>query len=246
MQRKLWLWALLGLLTYSGCTISNVENAPEIKAYFDSVGVKGCFALYDNNRGEFVINNRDRYLQRFPAGSTFDIATALIGLQTGALFNAKTQLGGQTLAEAFRSDTAGYFRQLTVRIGPDNFRRWMDSLAYGNKRLDSPTISPDEQLGLVKRMFFNQLSFQKTTQEVVVSAMKQENTPLYSLAYVAGSAPGDSASEGWVVGWVEESVHPYFFVLNIEKNTKGEDLSALSAVLLRKILASQGFFKGVK
>lgn len=260
MQKTLWMLPVLGwaLVTiWSGCSISNVDNAGGLTAYFDSAHVEGCFALYDNNRGEFLLNNRARYLRRFSPGGTFDVVTALVGLETGALFNEKTLIGGRTMADALKEDSISYFQELARRIGRDTLVKWIDTLSYGNKNTTGPVdslgltgamkISPDEQLGLVKRMFFNQLPFQPRTQEVVRSAMIRESNSRYDLAYISGEAldSGDR-KVGWVVGWVEESVHPYFFVLNIEGSGPGTDLSATGVDLMRKILVSEGFFKGVK
>jgi beta-lactamase class D len=259
MGNKIGMIAVLGwaLVIWSGCSISNVDNAAGLKAYFDTANVQGCFALYDNNRGEFIINNRDRYLKRFSPGGTFDVVTALVGLETGKLFNAKTLIDGQTMEDALKADSTSYFRELAGRIGRDTLDKWIDTLSYGNANTvgpvdslgltDSLTISSDEQMGLIKRMFFHQLPFQQRTQDVVKSAMLRESNARYDLGYVTGDAKdADGKPVGWVVGWIEESVHPYFFVLNIEGNAPGSALSATGVNLLRKILASQGFFRGVR
>jgi beta-lactamase class D len=261
MQKKVLMIAVLSwaaIITMgSGCSISNVDDAEGLKAYFDTAQVRGCFALYDNNRGEFTINNKDRYLKRFPPGGTFNLVTALVGLQTGALFNEKTLIGSQTMVDALKADSTGYFRAVAARIGRDTLVRWIDTLSYGNKNTSGPVdslgfndslqVSPDEQMGLVKRMFFHQLAFQQRTQDVVRSAMLRESNAHYALSYVTGTArEADGTPVGWVVGWIEESMHPYFFVLNIDEGMQGEDLSVTGVNLLRKILASQGFFKGVK
>ena len=260
MQKTLWMLPVLGwaLVTiWSGCSISNVDSDDGLTAYFDSAHVEGCFALYDNNRGEFLMNNRDRYLRRFSPGGTFDLVTALVGLETGALFNEKTVIGGHTMAEALKADSISYFQELARRIGRDTMDKWIDTLSYGNKSKVGPVdslgltgalqISPDEQLGLVKRLFFHQLPFQQRTQEVAKSAMLVESNARYDLGYITGEALDSGGRKvGWVVGWVEESVHPYFFVLNIEGKEPGPALSATGVDLMRKILASEGFFKGVK
>ena len=74
----------------SGCSFNNVDRADYLKPYFDSAGVQGCFALYDNARNEFTIYNKDRYLERFPAGGTFDIVVGLTSLETGKVFDEKS------------------------------------------------------------------------------------------------------------------------------------------------------------
>ncbi len=246
-------WAIC----FSGCSINNVDNASELRPYFDSVHVQGCFALYDNNRGAFAIYNKDRYLKRFPAGTSFDVVTSLVGLETGKLFNEKTLIGSQTMTDAFRTNDTPYFQALSREIGKDTLVRWIDTLSYGNKYArgpvdslwltDSLLISSDEQLGLIKKMYFRQLPFQQRTQDVMKPVMNREKTTQYSLSYVTGLAgQAEGTPIGWVVGWIEENAHPYFFVLNIQGTTQGQDITHTGRGLIKKILANQGFFNGLK
>jgi beta-lactamase class D len=115
------------------------------------------------------------------------------------------------------------------RIGKDTMQQWLDSLHYGNMKIgnyvdsfwldNSLKISPDEQLGLVKRLYFDQLPFQKRTQQIVRDVMIQESNTLYTLCYKTGwGFDEQSNSIGWMVGWIEENKHPYFFC-NPCKNT---------------------------
>lgn len=47
-----------------------------------------------------------------------------------------------------------------------------------------------------------------------------------------------------MVGWIEESKHPYFFVLNIESTDKNIDMKNVRMKMLKDILGQLGFFKG--
>ena len=47
-------------------------------------------------------------------------------------------------------------------------------------------IKPDEQLGLVKKLYFDQLPFFKRTQEIVQSVMLREQNSNYKLYYKTG------------------------------------------------------------
>ena len=49
---------------------------------------------------------------------------------------------------------------------------------------------------------------------------------------------------GWVVGWIEENKHPYFFVLNIESSNPDYDMSTVRLKILKDILKEYGFFEG--
>jgi beta-lactamase class D len=51
-------------------------------------------------------------------------------------------------------------------------------------------------------------------------------------------------SLGWIVGWIEENQHPYFFVLQIEHPSKTFDIAGVRLKLLKDILRHYGFFEG--
>ena len=159
--------------------------------------------------------------------------------------------------EAFRVSAVPYYQEVARRIGKDTMQRWLDSLAYGTKtikgRIDSfwldnsLKIKPDEQLGLVKRLYFNQLPFFTPYQETVKKAMLFEDKPTYRLSYKTGlGLKEDGTPLGWVIGWIEENRHPYFFVLNMESKDSTADLMNGRMTALRGILTQLGFFQGTK
>jgi len=103
-------------------------------------------------------------------------------------------------------------------------QRWLDTLGYAAKygkaavgRIDSfwldnsIKITPDEQLGLVKKLYFNQLPFSKPCTEYCKKVMLQEDNANYRLAYKTGTAYRENGNSiGWLVGWIEENKHAYF------------------------------------
>ena len=74
-----------------------------------------------------------------------------------------------------------YFQEIARQIGKDTMKLWVDSIQYGNKNISGPVdsfwlnnhlkISPDEQLGLMSKLYFDQLPFQKYAQQMVRDAM---------------------------------------------------------------------------
>jgi hypothetical protein len=48
-----------------------------------------------------------------------------------------------------------------------------------------------------------------------------------------------------VLGYIEENLHPYFFVLHTSAK-EGMDLKNRNINLLKSILVKEGFFKGVR
>ena len=167
-----------------------------------------------------------------------------------------------TLRRAFRAgvDTSTFgFMELAGHIGRDTLKKWIDSLQYGNRqisRLDmrfdfwqdnTLKINADEQLGLLKKLYFNQLPFFQRTQEIVRRMMPAENNSSYRLTFkVAQGTKEDGHAIGWVMGWVEENKHPYFFVVNLESADPHKDLGAAGLTIAKGILQELGFFQGKK
>jgi len=162
-----------------------------------------------------------------------------------------------TLGTAFRTDPGIAFGELARKIGIDTLKKWIDSLQYGNKEIGPDTtafwhdnilkINADEQLGLLKKLYFNQLPFFQRTQEIVRRMMPAENNSSFRFTYkTAQGTKEDGHAIGWVMGWVEENKHPYFFVVNLESADPNKDLGAAGLTIAKGILQQLGFFQGKK
>jgi len=163
--------------------------------------------------------------------------------------------------DAFRVSSVPYYQEVARRIGKDRMEYWMDTVNYGAGSKDtafrittaidtfwldnSLKITPDEQLGLVKLLYFDQLPFFKTHQETVKRAMLTESTTAYQLGYKTGWAKKENGNQlAWIVGWVEENNHPYFFVLNFETADANADIPGIRMKILKAILKQSGFLEG--
>lgn len=163
-----------------------------------------------------------------------------------------------TLQLAFQYSCEKAFGQLAQRIGKDTLKKWIDSLGYGNKNISGPIdsfwlnnhlkVTSDEQLGLVKKLYFDQLPFFQHTQVVVRRMMQRESNANYQLYYkTAVGVKEDGHAIGWVTGWIEENKHPYFFVLNLESAGQTLDVQGAGVnIILKGILRKMGFFQGKK
>jgi beta-lactamase class D len=136
-------------------------------------------------------------------------------------------------------------------------QHWLDQLSYGTKKItttidsfwldNSLKITPDEELGLVKKLYFDQLPFHKYNQEIVKRAMLFDDNSNYKLSYKTGWGFNEKGNHiGWIVGWIEENKHPYFFVLNIESSDKKFDMLSIRMKMLKDILKYLGFMQGAK
>ena len=256
-MRKLLLVLSIGLF-FAACSPNNVQVNEEIGKYFDSAGFKGTFALFDNGTGDFTIYNLNRYKDSaYSPASTFKVVHSLIALETGVVSDEKMAIqldSAVTMETAFKNSIVPYYQEVARRIGRDTMQFWLDSLQYGNhtigKSIDSfwlnntIKLTPDEQLGIMKRLFFNQLPYQKRTHEIVKRMMLRESNANYQLSYKTGLTYNEKGDQlGWVVGWIEENKHPYFFVLNMEAPSN-IPLVDTRISILKKILSNQGFFEG--
>lgn len=258
------------LLFISSCTVNKAKNDESLKKYFDENKVDGCFTLLNNSDGEITVYNMRYDTMRFSPASTFKIVNSLIGLETGRILDEKMIIKwdgvkrpveawnkDMDMTEAFKVSCVPYYQEVARRIGADTMKRWIDSIGYGNKNISGPIdsfwlnnhlkISPDEQLGLVKKLYFDQLPFRKSVQQQVRDVMLQENNTAYKLSYKTGWGYGEDGNAlGWMVGWIEENNHVYFFVTFIKAPVHEIDMTSIRMNITKGILKQYGFFEGKK
>jgi beta-lactamase class D len=270
-MKKLELFFFICSCFFSACSINNVNEDDSLKKYFDAENVNGCFGMFDNGRGSFTVYNLKRFRDSaYTPASTFKIVNSLIGLQTGVIKDENMVIKWDsvkrwnpdwnkdlTMAEAFKVSAVNYYQEVARRIGRATMKRWIDTLSYGNKNISGPIdsfwlnnhlkITPDEELGLVKKLYFDQLPFYQSTQQTVRNVMLHEANANYKLSYKTGWGNKENGNEiGWIVGWIEENKHPYFFVLNIESIDHKIDMMNVRQRILKNILNQLGFFQGKK
>jgi beta-lactamase class D len=264
------------ILLITSCSVNKAKVDSSLKKYFDDNKVDGCFTLLNNADGKVTVYNMQLDTQRFLPASTFKIVNSLIGLQTGKIVNDTMQIkwdgnirifpGGDTAAswnkdmgmtEAFKVSNVPYYQEVARRIGKDTMQAWIDSIGYGNKNIGGPVdsfwlnnklkISPDEQLGLMKRLYFDQLPFRKSVHEMVKNVMLQEDNTAYKLSYKTGWGFDEQKNNiGWQVGWIEENNHVYFFVTFVKAGKAAIDMKTVRKNITTGILKQLGFFEGKK
>lgn len=258
------------LIAIASCSVNKAKINNDLKKYFDSAHVDGCFSLLDNATGKVTVYNLGLDTQRILPASTFKIVNSLIGLETGKITDEKMVIKWDsvrrsnedwnkdlTMQEAFRVSAVPYYQEVARRIGRATMKHWIDSLHYGNMNISGPIdsfwlnntleISPDEQLGLVKKLYFDQLPFDKRAQNIVRDVMLQENNTLYKLSYKTGWGFDEkNNSVGWIAGWIEENRHVYFFVTLVKSTDKKIQMREVRMNITKGILTDLGFFKGEK
>lgn len=274
-MRKIITSVILVAIVFASCTPSNVKSDDSLAKYFEANKVTGTFGLFDNSLGDFSIYNQIRFSDSaYTPASTFKIVNSLIGIETGIVKDDSTifKLDSNTssrsecnkdmmMLEAFQLSCVNWYQQLARKIGEKDMQHYLDTLGYGAKNgrlvlkndLDkfwlnsNARVTADEQVGLVKKLYFSQLPFQKRTHEIVKSMMIRENNANYKLAYKTGLGDLPNGHRiGWIVGWIEENQHPYFFALQTESADPNADLVTIRMNILKDILKQYGFFEGKK
>jgi len=262
--------SLIALLFATGCSTNRAEIDSSLKKYFDSKQVEGCFTMLNNADGKITVYNLKLDTVRTTPGSLFGMVNSLVALQTGVApdEHMKIRWDGVVrpekswnktvdMVEAFHNNVDPYFQQLSKEIGYDTMKLWIDTLSYGNMNISGAVdsfwlnnqlkVSPDEQLGFVKRLFFDQLPFQKRVQQIVKDMMVREDNTLYKFSYKTGWGVDEEMNNvGWLSGWIEENNHVYFFTTLVKTKSPGVDKKNTTIDITRDILKQYGFFEGKK
>ena len=262
------LLLIIPILLIQGCSVNKAKIDNSLKKYFDSANVDGCFSMVNNQSGAVTVYNLHLDTTRFLPASTFKIVNSLIGLETGRIIDEDMVIKWDgikrwnpdwnkdlSMKEAFKVSAVNYYQEVARRIGKDTMKQWIDTLHYGNMNISGPVdsfwlnntlkISPDEQLGLVKKLYFDKLPFSKRAQQIVRDVMLREDNTQYKLSYKTGWGwDEDQNAIGWITGWIEENRHVYFFVTFVKSPDKNIDMQSVRLKILKSILGQYGFFKG--
>jgi len=269
MKILLSILSLTGMFLITGCSNkAKIDN--ELKKYFDARNVDGCFTMLDNGTGRVTVYNMQMDTTRVLPASTFKIVNSLIGLETGKITNENMIIKWDgvkranadwnkdlTMTDAFKVSAVPYYQEVARRVGHDTMKLWVDSIAYGNKNIEGPVdsfwlnnhlkISPDEQVGLMKKLYFDQLPFRKSVQQAVRNVMLQEDNTAYKLSYKTGWDLDEQKNNiGWQTGWIEENNHVYFFVTFVKAGPGNVDMKTINKNITTGILKQLGFFEGKK
>lgn len=280
-MRRLVLF-LSAMVLLGACRDSRIHEKKDWGQFFEQEGIKNaCFILRDNNHEAVHYYNKERCLQRFSPASTFKIFNSLVGLEIPKVPDEQFVIAWDSIdrgnpdwnrdmnmREAFKVSNIGYYQELARRIGYDYMQHYVDTANYGNKNVrgaidsfwvnDSLQISADEQVGFLKRLYFNELPFAERTQRIVRSMLLQEEDSNYKLYYKTGWGRNGDKQILWVVGYAEKIVHikedersmnksdvrayPYFFAQNFEvdRNDTTKDWGKVRIDIMKNILKEFG------
>ena len=225
---------------------------------------EGCFVLYDEAGGSWLIYNREASLTRIPPTSTYKIYLALHALENGIITQDNSLLswngmsypydtwnGDQTLESAMANSVNWYFQRLDQQMGLESARNFIREIGYGNQLADGDTssywldsslkISPVEQVELLRKLHDGTLSASPENAGVVQNAIRlsvTENGTLYGKTGTE-SVNGKNTS-GWFIGYIERGNSTYYFATNIRQDDYATGTAATGLTL--RILADLGIW----
>ncbi len=229
------LIAALGVVLLPSCSRNNIHSQENWKNIYKKYGVDSAgFEVLEQSKERVFLYNKADVSKRYSPASTFKIFLSLVALHTGVAPSEEMIIKWDGVArkqkwdkdmdmrEAFFTSSEPYYKELAKRIGRPELQKWLDSTRYGNKLIGQDLekcwtngilqITPDEQVGFLKKLYFDQLPFDKRSQRLVRSLMLRETTDEYKLYYKSGTQVPETGYNLWLVGFLEDSLnHPYFF-----------------------------------
>lgn len=277
-MNRIFILTCLCLLTLGSCQDARIYDNKEWGKYFEDAGIKNAgFILRDHTQDAVHYYNLNRDTAHFTPASTFKIFLSLAALELGVVQDDKFIIpwNGEVtkhpewnrdmnLREAFETSSEPYFKEVARRIGKERLQQFLDTVRYGNKTIgdsvatcwtdNSLKISADEQVGFLKKLYFNQLPFTDRSQRIVRSLMLHETANGRKLYYKTGWGQTPTNQILWVVGFAEYEMkvkeqkgsmnksdvreYVYFFAQNFDvaKEDTSMEYTQKRIAILNKIL----------
>ncbi|WP_416723434.1 class D beta-lactamase [Bacillus stercoris] len=255
MKKWIYVVLALSIAGIGGFSVHTASSAHEKHLNVSRMNVDdefkdtdGTFILHDLQKDQTFVYNRERANQRQTPQSTFKVVNALIGLQVKAVrdeYDVKRWDGvkrefeswnrDHTLGSAMRESAIWYYQALARDIGEERMKTWLHTLSYGNEDISggidqfwlqsSLTISPLEQEAFLKKLFKEELPFDKPVMKTVKRMMIQEEGDHYTLYGKTGTRLTDMGL-GWFVGFIKTEHGSYVFVTNVDNSgTKAKNIT---------------------
>jgi beta-lactamase class D len=268
---KFILGCFVIMIAATSCERNNIHERKEWAAIYKKHNIdSACFEVVEQSKERVYYYNKARGNTRLSPASTFKILASLIALETsvapdedmiikwdGVVRPQEKWNKDLSLRDAFVVSSEPYYKELMKRVGATEIKKWMDSIEYGNAKIGADVqtfwtdntlqITPDEQVGFLKKLYFDQLPFSKRTMRIVRSMMLQDQGKNYRWYYKSGWYNNDGKNMGWLVGFVEDSTnHPYFFANNFETKDTAMDIGELRKTTTKEIFQSMGLLMEAK
>lgn len=187
-------------------------------------GLEATFVLYQPDDSRYAVCNPGRARQPFLPASTFKIANALIGLETGAVRDEHEVMEWDglkrgvpawnqdtDLASGMRNSTVWFYQAMARRIGAARMREWVRRLGYGNGDIGTDDaidhfwldgalrITAFEQVDFLDRLRRQALPVSAHTQRTVTRILERDRGDDWVLRAKSGAAVPIDAQTGDVM-----------------------------------------------
>jgi bla regulator protein BlaR1 len=244
-QQYLLLAFFFALVVY---TYIHDRNKEDLSSLFE--GYQGTMVIMELPGGQPEGFKPAQAAKRLSPCSTFKIANALIGLDTGVVsgpdhlltWDGKTRPRvvdnqNHTLRTAIQDSVVWYFQELATAVGPERMAKYLKAFAYGNQDIsggitqfwlgNSLTISADEQVEFLRKLYTDGLAAKPQNQAMVREMLILKKGDKYQLSGKTGTrVAGGKATLGWFVGHLSRGDKSYVFACNIEAPDKANGLKA--------------------
>lgn len=212
---------------------------PVFQAILDTALVKGSILIYNLKEDRYYSNDFDWAQQEYLPASTFKIANSIIALETGVVENDSTCLkwNGEkrrlknweqdlTLKDAFHLSCVPCYQEIARKIGAKRMNEYLDTLKFGNMKVDEETIdlfwlqgessiSQFQQIDFLKRLYQAELPISEQTATIMKRLMVIEEADNYRLSGKTGWSISNDNHNAWFVGYIESQKNVFFFATNI-------------------------------
>jgi beta-lactamase class D len=211
-----------------------------------AAGYQSCFVVYDARDGRTLRVHEAECRRPLPPCSTFKVFNSLAGLQSGVVKDETTLFAwdhtpqprpewekDHTLATAVRDSVVWYFQRVAAGVGAKAMQGYLDAVGYGNRDISggltrfwlgsSLKISPDEQVAFLRRLYRDDLPFDRRNTDIVRRILVQEEKDGVTFSGKTGSCEaGGSDRAGWFVGRQASATREYIFATRIVGPSRDE------------------------
>lgn len=235
---------------------------------FRAAGVRGSFLAYSVLDDRWSCHDPARCRTGFLPASTFKLANALVGLDSGVLSGPDAVIPwdgvrrdieawnrDHTLATALKDSCVPYFQEVARRVGAERMRAWLDALGYGNGDMSSGLdrfwlegglrITPEGQVDFLRRLYHETLPCSKEAQRTLKELIVLDEGEGWTLRGKTGLTPpsnGEPAT-GWLVGWLEQAGDVLFFATCLTGPDAGPSFREARLAVTRGCLRELGFLE---
>jgi beta-lactamase class D len=244
-QQYLLLAFFFALVVY---THFHDRNKEDLSSLFE--GYQGTMVIMELPDGQPDRFKPAQAAKRLSPMSTFKIPNALIGLDTGVVSgpdhlltwdgkarSRPTDNQNHTLHTAMQNSVVWYFQELATAVGPERMGQYLKAFDYGNQDISggidrfwlgsSLTISADEQVEFLSKLYTDGLPAQPRNQALVREMLKLKKGDNYQLSGKTGTRmAGGKTTLGWFVGHLARGDKSYVFACNIEAPDKATGAKA--------------------